>query len=79
MRPVLAAHANPECTSRGIEINNFTMVVHSMRNRPSWSHVAEQRGTKFIIVVVDYFTKWAEAEVMVTIIVPPLLGYKKRR
>lgn len=38
-----------------------------MGNRPHWTTSPRQRGQmRFVVVAVDYFTKWAEAEGLAT-------------
>ncbi|XP_040996141.1 uncharacterized protein LOC121242328 [Juglans microcarpa x Juglans regia] len=65
--PVPDSCTNPGCTSRGAAIHNVTMAIRQWGIDLVGPMPPSKGGTKFIIVAVDYFMKWAEAEAMVTI------------
>lgn len=46
----------------GTNVNQISLAVPPMAYRPS------KEDMKFIIAIIDYFTKWVEAEALATLI-----------
>ena len=64
-------HANPHISSP----NFSSMAICSMRARHHWSNAYCKGQTKFAVVAVDYFTKWAEAEPLTQITEKKTTGF----
>ena len=62
---MLEIFQHPKVTITGVNAYPEPMAFCPLEDRHCWTLGKGQ--TKFAVVAVDYFTKWAEAEVVVTI------------
>jgi hypothetical protein len=58
---------NYEDSAREAHSPHFSLAICEMEGRYCRSNACREGGRKFLVVVVDYFTKWAEAEALAAI------------
>ena len=51
-------------TSRGFELHFLTLAFLTMGGRFGWTISLGKGVIRFVVVVVDYFTKWVEVEAL---------------
>ena len=67
MRQVPAICTDIESSSRGTYVHDRPVAISRLGNRPDRPTSKGRGSVQYVVVVVDYFTKWVEAEALASI------------